>query len=343
MRMLFNHGLTASELYSNTPKSVVDRKWAWFRERYGTSTSYEDAIADPFKYCLGLIFNYILDNKVRFIIPGVPESYIDFEIVTGDMFIEQRQNGRFGQIDFIESDFTGYALRYYFKTKAYQKAYPIYFGGQLKQKFIDGINSGVKYYTIKDVTMADFLPMVCEKFSDLTNIEVKKMLAHGFRRMHSAIKYGCAISIQTQKNINCVAHIGAIYLKPDKQIKEYSVRKDKKLRKIEGWKKTPFDNYYYIGLNDVAFEKWIKLNSKSRTVLQFTNIIPRKIKEEIYYKAKHLYVFRFKREDFKGWSYWAENLKLRNIEYIGEVLDRKFTPSSLTWKNLIKEYETRSS
>jgi hypothetical protein len=150
------------------------------------------------------------------------------------MFIEQRQNGRFGQIDFIESDFTGYALRYYFKTKAYQKAYPIYFGGALKQKFLDGINSGVKFYTIKDVTIKDFLPQVCEKFSDLTNTEVKKLLAHGFRRMHSAIKYGCAISIQTKKNINCVAHIGAIYLKPDKQIKEYSIRRDKKLRKIEG-------------------------------------------------------------------------------------------------------------
>jgi hypothetical protein len=72
------------------------------------------------------------------------------------------------------------------------------------------------------------------------------------------------------------------------------------------------------------------MNSKSRTVLQFTNIIPRKIQEEIYYKAKHLYVFRFKRKDFKGWSYWAETLKLRNVEYIGEVLDRKFTPSNKT-------------
>jgi hypothetical protein len=183
---------------------------------------------------MGLILNYVLDNKVRFIIPCVAESYIDFEIVIGDMFEEQKQNGRFGEIDFIESDFTGYALRYYFKAKAYQKAYPIYMGGALKQKFLNGINSGVKYYSIKDVTINDFLPQVCEKFSDLTKTEVKKILVHGFRRMHSAIKYGCAISIQTKKNINCVAHIGAIYLKPDKQIKEYSVRRDKKLRKIEG-------------------------------------------------------------------------------------------------------------
>ena len=343
MRMLFNHGLTAEELFTNTPKSVVDKRWSWFIQRYGSTNSYEDAISDPFKYALGLILHYVLDNKVRFVIPCVAESYIDFEIVTGDMFVEQRQNGRFGEIDFIESDFTGYALRYYFKTKAYQKAYPIYMGGELKQKFLTGINSGTKYYTIKDVTLEHFLPQVWEKFPELTKTEVKKLLLHGFRRMHSAIKYGCAISIQTKKNINCVAYIGAIYLKPDKQIKEYSIRRDKKLRKIEGWKKTPFDGYYYIGLNDVAFERWIEANSKARTVLQFTNVIPRKIKEEIYYKAKHLHVFRFKRKDFKGWAYWAENLKLRDVEYIGEALDRKFIPSDKTWKNLIKEYETRGS
>jgi len=181
-----------------------------------------------------LIFNYILDNKVRFIIPGVPESYIDFEIVTGEFFEDQRQKGRFQEIDFIESDFTGYALRYHFKAKAYQKAYPIYFGGALKQKFFNGINSGEKYYTIKDVTIKEFLPEIEKKFSELTKTEVKKILAHGFRRMHSAIKFGCAISIQVKKYSNCVAHIGALYLRPDKQIKEYSIRRDRKLRKIEG-------------------------------------------------------------------------------------------------------------
>lgn len=341
MRILFNHGLTAEELYSNTPKSIVDRKWQWFISNYGSTSSYEDAISDPFKYAFGLILNYVLDNRVRFIIPGVPESYIDFEIVVGDEFIRQKQEGRFGEIDFIESDFTGYALRYYFKAKAYQKSYPIYLGGELKQKFLEGINSGTKFYTIKDVTIKDFLPQICEKFPELTKTEVKNLVLHGFRRMHSAIKFGCAISIQVKKYLNCVAHIGALYLKPDKQIREYSVRRDRKLRKIEGWKKTPFDGYYYIGLNDVAFERWVEMNQKSRTILHFVNIVPRKIKEELYYKSNHIYIFRFKRKDFKGWAYWAENLKLRDVEYIGEASNHKFTSSNKTWKELIKEYEKR--
>lgn len=341
MRMLFNHGLTVEELYSNTPKSIIDRKWRWFIERYGWTSSYEDAISDPFKYCLGLIFNYILDNKVRFIIPGVSESYIDFEIVTGESFEKQRQQGRFAEIDFIDSDFTGYALRYYFKSKAYQKNYPIYIGGELKRKFLNGINSGEKYYSIKDVTINDFLPDVYEKFSELTNTEVKKLILHGFRRMHSSIKYGCAISIQVKKLINCTAHIGAIYLNPEKQIQEYSSRRDKKLRKIEGWKKTPYDGYYYIGLNESTLQKWCETNKKARTVLCFEKIMSKKIKEELYYRDKIVYIFRYKLKKFKGWQYWSHKICLRKVEYLGKAVDRKFIPSETTWKNLIKEYEKR--
>jgi hypothetical protein len=168
------------------------------------------------------------------VIPNASEAYIDFEIVTGEFFEKQRQNGRFSEIDFIESDFTGYFLRYYFKAKAYQKSYPIYLGGQLKEKFLNGINSGIKYYSTKDVTLEDFIDPVHLQFKDLTRVEIKKLLVHGFRRLHSAMKFGCAISITSVKRINCYAHIGSLSLNPEQQIKEYGVRRDRKLRKIEG-------------------------------------------------------------------------------------------------------------
>ena len=181
---------------------------------------------------MNLIINRILDEKERFKIP-YSDAYIDFEIVTGDKFIEQRQNGRFSNIDFVESDFTGYFLNYFYKTKAYQKQMPIYLGGELKAKFIDGINSGVKYYTIKDFTLNDILPEVHKKFNDFKLQELKNLISHGFRRMHSAIKFGCAISLLSYRN-KLVAYIGKLTLITGEQIKQYSVRRDRKLRKIEG-------------------------------------------------------------------------------------------------------------
>lgn len=339
MRILFNHGLTPSELYTNTPKKIIDRKWRWFIKYYGSTSSYEQALADPFKYCFGLILNRIIDEKVRFKIPVKSEAYIDFEVVVDEEFEKQRNNGRFKNIDFIESDFSAYALRYYFKAKAYQKSYPIYLGGDLKNKFLTGINSGVKYYSIKDITINDFLDDVHEKFKELDKKEIKNLILHGFRRMHSAIKFGCAITINTIKYINCYAYIGNLTLLPDKQIKEYSIRRDRKLRKIEGWKKSEFDGYYYIGLNPTALDLWVKANHGARTIVKFQNVIPRKIQKELYYKYKHVFIFRIKLKKFSGWSFWADNITSKDVTYMGESYNHEFKESKWTWKELIKEYE----
>lgn len=341
MRILFNHGLTPEELYSNTPKKVIDRKWRWFIKHYGPTRSYDDAVSDPFKFCFALVMNKIIDEKVRFIIPGVPEAYIDFEIVEGDDFERQRQNGRFPEIDFVESDFKGYGLRYFFKAKGYQKSYPVYIGGDLKKKLINGTNSGIKYYTTKDIRLYDFIDEVYEKFKELTKEEIKRLLLHGFRRLNSAMKFGCAITINTTKFINCYAYIGNLTLNPERQIKEYSIRRDRKLRKIEGWRKTPFDGYYYIGLNPTALEQWIKDNKKSRTLVRFNNVIIRKIQEELYYKAKTIYVFRVKLKKFKGWSFWVDEIIARSAIYLGQSDNHTFTPSTESWKDLLKKYEKR--
>lgn len=342
MRILFNHGLTPPEIYTNTPKKIIDKKWTWFISRYGSSNSYEDAISDPFKYCFGLILNRVIDDRVRFKIPYAEEAYIDFEIVLGDMFEKHRQNGRFKEVDFIGSDFTGYAIRYYFKAKGYQKSYPIHIGGDLKKKFLEKVNSGVKFNTIKDVTIDDFIDATHEKFTDLTKIEIKRLLIHAFRRIHSAMRFGCAITINTTKYINCYAYIGDLSLDPVKQIYQYSRRRDKKLRKIAMWTKPNFDGYYYIGLNPAALEKWANLNAKNRVRINFTHVMVRKLKEELYYKHKHIFVFRIPVKEFKGWCFWAENLTVRNPEYLGESYEFKFTESKKTLKELIKEYETTS-
>jgi hypothetical protein len=103
----------------------------------------------------------------------------------------------------------------------------------LKKKFLDKINSGERFYTTKDFTINDVLDDVHEKFPELEKSELKNLLLHGFRRLHSAMKYGCAITINTRKYINCYIYIGTITLDPEKQIKEYNIKRDRKLRKVE--------------------------------------------------------------------------------------------------------------
>jgi hypothetical protein len=86
-------------------------------------------------------------------------------------------------------------------------------------------------------------------------------------------------------------------------------------------------------------ERWVEANKKSRTLVKFHNVIPRKIQKELYYKYKHVFVFRVKLKKFRGWSFWAEDIVARDIEYIGQSYNHAFTESNWTWKGLIKKYE----
>jgi hypothetical protein len=175
----------------------------------------------------------LIDERKRFKVPYAIQSYIDFEIVSDEDFENQRQKGRFQEIDFINSDFTGYGIKYFYKGRTYQLSKPIYVGSTLKQKFLDGINSGIRYYSIEEFELKDILPLVIKRFPELTPREVKAILAHGFRRMHSAIRQNCYITINTTKYINCYIYIGEIALEPSKQIRTYSLQRDKKLRLLE--------------------------------------------------------------------------------------------------------------
>lgn len=343
MRMLFNHGLATKDLFVNTPKKITDKHWRWLIKHCGAEkNSYEDALSDPFKYCLNLVINSVIDEKKRFKIPVAWESYIDFKIVKGDDFIRDRQNGRFQEIDFIESDFTGYCLTYFWKSKAYQKSVQIYVGGDIKKKFLGKINSGEKFYTTKDLTVNDFIDQVAEKFTALSKSEVKRMVLHGFRRMHSAIMFGCTITINSTKFGNCYLFIGSIYLNPKKQIENYISRRDRKIRIMKKWQKVEFTGHYYIGLNENRMSEFYEVNKKARTTLLFSNVIARKYLEELAYRSNKVYVFKVKHK-FSGYTKYLPNFKSRDVEYVGYFVGNKLYHSTEEWRNFIKNYETRDS
>ena len=99
--MLFNHGLSADEIFTNTPDRITNKPRQWFRDRYGDNESREDGISTPFRYCMGVILNKILDDKLRFKIPVANNAYIDFEVINEDLFELYKQRGAFPDVDFI--------------------------------------------------------------------------------------------------------------------------------------------------------------------------------------------------------------------------------------------------
>ena len=115
MRWLFNHGISASELFSGDTMEVCDKSLIWFKNNlHFTNNTVNEYLGHIFTYSLDIIISYIIENKVRFVGP-FNNFYIDFEMFVDEEFKKHRQIGRMQDIDIISSDFTGYQLTYYYK------------------------------------------------------------------------------------------------------------------------------------------------------------------------------------------------------------------------------------
>ena len=101
-----------------------------------------------FKDALYLILNDIIDNNVTFCLPtGGIRSEIHVNNYEGEDFVKARQCGKWQDIDFIESNFTGnqLVLDMYGKKNGIRRRKPIYVDRRLKNKITENTNNGKRY------------------------------------------------------------------------------------------------------------------------------------------------------------------------------------------------------
>lgn len=111
-------------------------------------TDHRDILAQQiFKDSVKLVIEDIIDNNITFQFPGVP-AWLSMGKTQGEEFSKARQNGKWQDIDFIASFFTGYQLMLTMFNRRGEptRTKPIYVDKKLKQKIIDNTNNGKQYY-----------------------------------------------------------------------------------------------------------------------------------------------------------------------------------------------------
>lgn len=346
MRWLFNHGITASELYEGVGDEICNKDFVWFKNNFDVSQdnvfSYLGYI---FIYSFDLIITYIIENKVRFVGPFA-SFYIDFEMFSEEEFMSQRRNGRMKDIDLVNSDFTGYQLTLFYKYARNDTRYRklnLYLGKKHKELFLNKVNSGERMYTIKDITLEDILPQIYEKFPKLNKKEVKKILYKGYHRMYYAIKQQCYMTFRS-RTLDCTFHIGTFFKYPERQIKEYSFRMRMKLIKLAKWRKDKLDDYHFIGISKDRYDDWVALNNKTNRAgwcwVHFENVIARKQLDAVLYNSTYIYIFKVKlqKKYSKKWNHTIKKQKFKDVEFVGIGVNYKLQPTTMHWKELIKQY-----
>lgn len=108
----------------------------------------KDLAAAIFAESVELVVNDIIENNTHFKLPGVGgnEAYLYMDRVSGKDFKKAFKNGKWRDVDFIASDFSGYQLVYNVtNTRKLSKRKSIYLAPKYKQKITDNTNLGKQY------------------------------------------------------------------------------------------------------------------------------------------------------------------------------------------------------
>lgn len=120
-------------------------------EKYKTKLQRRKIIKQVFRTGLNLILKDIVSNNVTFIVPpiGYYSGEIHMEAFKDSEFEKLRNSGKFKDIDFLESLFTGYQMYIYIKGKRdnflARRKFPIYLGSIYKKIITENTNKGKQY------------------------------------------------------------------------------------------------------------------------------------------------------------------------------------------------------
>ena len=120
-------------------------------ESYKTKQLRRQKVKQVFREGTQQILNDIIENNTTFKIQGVgyQGGEIHMEAIRGSDFEKLRKNGKFRNIDFLESLFTGYQMYLYIHGKSdnflHRKKYPIYVNKVLRDKLAKYTNEGKTY------------------------------------------------------------------------------------------------------------------------------------------------------------------------------------------------------
>lgn len=118
---------------------------------YKTKQLRRQKVKQVFREGTQQILNDIIENNTTFKIQGVgyQGGEIHMEAIRGSDFEKLRKNGKFRNIDFLESLFTGYQMYLYIHGKSdnflHRKKYPIYVNKVLRDKLAKYTNEGKTY------------------------------------------------------------------------------------------------------------------------------------------------------------------------------------------------------
>ena len=133
------HAFSLHDTFMNFPVEKLKMTTEQCKETYSDG-SKRDLAASIFARSVQMVVDDIIDNNVHFKLPGMgrTQAYLYMKRTEGKKFKKAFKNGKWNDVDFIMSNFSGYQLTLEMQSeKRLPREKPIYLSGKDKQRIID--------------------------------------------------------------------------------------------------------------------------------------------------------------------------------------------------------------
>lgn len=280
-----------------------------------------------FRECVKIIVNDIIDNDVEFQLPtGSRKTSLQMHTYRDEEFKKARKNGKFMEVDFIDSNFIANQLQFYmYGHRNIPKAKQVYVNKELKERITKYTNEGRVYYGKIVKTIKDYYPLIKEKFPLIPDSDLQKILNFGWKSLYLVNTYGGDVLI---KDSGFWFYIGVLRNDSLGHFNYYKMKLRNKIRVMYSRKKIPWDGYYYFGLSDERYKEFVnskKKRGRPRKHYNFGNIVLYKLWEDCSLSESNFrYFFKVPYPIDMGFTFYNENFKTKDAELFLEREPLKF-------------------
>ncbi len=146
MNYATGYALNTNELFLNFPNKKLKMTAKECEEMIGNR--HKEFIAKQvFKACVAMVLDDIIENNATFKLPTrVKRAEIGMKRFEREEFTKCRQNGKFSNVNFLNSNFSGYQMAFNFQSAGVMREKLIYLDPVHKDKITKYTNEGKSYY-----------------------------------------------------------------------------------------------------------------------------------------------------------------------------------------------------
>lgn len=277
-----------------------------------------------FHYSLRIMLEDLIVNNHTFKLPLSRDAYIGMRRTTGEEFKRARRNGKWEDVDYLASNFTGYQLEYvcHYTHRTVNK--PIYVDTPLRNLITKYTNEGRNYTLTNFTTYKDYVDRTRDAFPGICKKDVETILKYGWKSIYLHNAYGGDVCIECRHKRQWF-YMGRLTFDSLKFFFYVMKKHVVKARLRYNKRHELWDGYYYFAITDKEFEKYksqIHKTGRKRKHYKFDfPVVLFKIKEECWVRCNsRRHLFRIPTGLLLGYSFYKpKGFIADNAEYLGNI------------------------